>query len=148
MHLPATNGYPNRFRMVLNYPEKRSVPVNILLSVPKACDLQMPGHKKEGPRWVWNMLEGTFSGNGSLTEITGYANQPSSGLASWMRNIHSQDRARVMESIARCTDKRQSSCSNLYQLRGRDGRYRLVRDKVFIQYSGGFPVMMQGFVQL
>jgi len=105
-------------------------------------------HKKPGPRWDWDMMTGTFANNPVLDDLIDKASQPARGLTWWIRNVHPQDRSRIMDAMSRCTEQRLPTLQYEYRLRCRSGNYIPVRDKVFITYVAGFPVRMRGFTAM
>jgi PAS domain S-box-containing protein len=94
--------------------------------------------------WEWDLVTGQLIQNERLLEMTGFNEKHSKGLSGWLRQIHRDDRKRILHKVKRTIDKRGQSWEGEYLFKCADGHYKHIQEKGFIVYENGLPVKMIG----
>jgi PAS domain S-box-containing protein len=97
--------------------------------------------------WEWDMQSGKIFRNDALMNIIGYQHEHTKGLSWWFRRIHPEDRNRVSDTVKVTAEKNLLSWEEQYRFRCADGYYKHIRDRGYIVYESGLPVIMIGFLQ-
>lgn len=96
--------------------------------------------------WDWDFANGTIWWNDNLRKAFGY--DPADitpALASWRRNIHDEDRARVLDGINDVIDGTDNSWHDQYRFMHANGTARMVSDRGFvIRDADGKAIRMVG----
>ena len=96
--------------------------------------------------WDWDLVTDRLWWGANFYTTFQYTPQETEGkIASWKRRIHPEDASRVLDSIHECIGGGQEKWSSEYRFIRKDGEYRTVLDRGFIQHNGeGKAVRMVG----
>lgn len=94
--------------------------------------------------WEWDMQSGHIYRSGPLLKMIGYNKKFLKGVGWWLRNIHPDDRSRVLFAIKDTVKKHKPSWQEEYRFRSADGSYKHVKDRGFVVHENGVAVKMIG----
>lgn len=107
---------------------------------------EMISHATDDAIWDWDLATDRLWWGGNFYTTFQYTPEETEGeIASWTRRIHPEDVSRVMASIQKCIVDGHPKWSAEYRFMRKDGEYRTVLDRGFIQHnSDGKAVRMVG----
>ncbi|NML21778.1 PAS domain-containing protein [Pseudoflavitalea sp. G-6-1-2] len=95
--------------------------------------------------WEWNLNDHKITWNDGITNTFGYPASKVQPTTAWHhKNIHPDDRERVLTKIASCLSDGISQWEEEYRYLGADGSYRFVYDRGYILKSEHKPYGMIG----
>lgn len=107
---------------------------------------QLVSHATDDAIWDWDLVSKHLWWGENFYTVFQYSPQEiEPGIESWTSRIHPEEASRVVDSIHRCIDGGQQKWTAEYQFIGKDGRYRTVLDRGFVQHNKeGKAVRMVG----
>ncbi len=95
--------------------------------------------------WEWNLNNQQITWNEGITTTFGYPASKVKPAASWHhKNIHPDDRERVLDRIARCLSEGLDQWEDEYRYLTADGQYKFVYDRGYILSRDQKPYGMIG----
>ncbi|MCF2444114.1 PAS domain-containing protein [Dyadobacter sp. CY345] len=96
----------------------------------------------------WDLEKKTLWWNDVMESLFGYITEDlEPGPDSWYNRIHPEDQERVITSIHKLIEKKESNWSEHYRFRRADGSYAFVHDRGYTIIDGGKPVRMVASMQ-
>lgn len=107
---------------------------------------QMVSQATDDAIWDWDLMTDRLWWGANFYTTFQYTPEETEGeITSWTRRIHPEDASQVVDSIHQCIGGGQEKWSAEYRFMRKDGEYRTVLDKGFIQHnSAGKAVRMVG----
>jgi PAS domain S-box-containing protein len=107
---------------------------------------QMMSHATDDAMWDWDLVNNRLWWGENFYTLFHYTpGEMEPGIESWTRRIHPEDVDRVTHSFHECLNKGRQKWSAEYRFIGKDGQYRSILDRGFVQYnSEGKAVRMVG----
>ncbi len=95
--------------------------------------------------WDWNLETDAFWWNDGFANLFGWAADGSQTVRAWIRQIHPEDRGRVVQGIYAAIERGDPNWSDEYRFISNDGRIADVLDRgQVIREGSGKPVRMVG----
>jgi two-component system CheB/CheR fusion protein len=82
--------------------------------------------------WDWNLTNNNVWWSDNFYSVYGYESEGSDNRTFWQQNIHPDDKDRVIKSISRAVNTKQSQWSEGYRLRRANGAYAYVLDRGYL----------------
>lgn len=108
--------------------------------------LQLVARATNDAVWDWDLVTDNLWWGGGIQKIFGYPPEElEPSAASWYSRLHPEDRDRVITGIRAAIDGGETSWSDEYRFRRRDGGYAEIYDRAYVIHDANrHPVRMVG----